>query len=65
MNRFKKYFYPLILVLTCLLICFLNYTPDTFLTGWDTIHPEFNFSLNFSRLFSGVWRQEQGLGAVA
>ena len=65
MNRFKKYLYPLILISICVLICFLNYTPGTFLSGWDTIHPEFNFSLNFSRLFSGVWRQEQGLGAVA
>ena len=65
MNRFKKYFYPLILVLITVLICFLNYTPNTFLTGWDTLHPEFDFSLNFSRLFSGVWRQEQGLGTIA
>jgi hypothetical protein len=63
--KLKKIFFPLLLVLITVLICFLNYTPNTFLTGWDTIHPEFNFSLNFSRLFSGVWRQEQGLGAVA
>ena len=65
MNRLKKYFYPLVLILICSLICFLNYTSNTFLTGWDTLHPEFDFSTNFSRLFSGVWRQEQGLGAVA
>ncbi len=65
MPKLKKIFFPLLLVLITVLICFLNYTPDTFLTGWDSLHPEFNFSLNFSRLFSGVWRQEQGLGAVA
>jgi len=41
-----------------------NYTPDTFLSGWDTLHPEFNFFLNFQRLIFGVFRDEQGLGAI-
>ena len=63
MLKFKKIFFPLLIVLTTVLICFLNYTPDTFLTGWDTLHPEFNFSLNFQRLLS-LWHQEQGLGAI-
>ncbi len=58
-------FYPLLLVLICLFIVYINYTPGTFLTGWDTLHPEFNFSLNFARLFWGVWRSEQGFGAVS
>lgn len=61
----KKHIYPFILVILCLTICFLNYKSNTFLTGWDTLHPEFNFPLNFSRLLSGVWRSEQGLGAIA
>lgn len=52
------------LVLITVFICFLNYTPGTFLTGWDTLHPEFNFDLNFKRLFFGVWHSEQGLGAI-
>ena len=60
-----RFFYPIILILVCLVICFLNYTPNTFLTGWDTLHPEFNFGLNISRLVNGVWRADQGLGAVA
>ncbi len=58
-------FYPLILLLICLFICFKNYTPNTFLTGWDTLHPEFDFSLNFKRLIFGVWRSDQGLGDLA
>lgn len=58
-------FYPILLILICLLIAFKNYTPGTFLTGWDTLHPEFNFPVNFERLFFGVWRGEQGLGAVS
>ena len=61
----KKHIYPLILIILCLSICALNYKSNTFLTGWDTLHPELNFSLNFGRLINGVWRYEQGLGAIA
>ncbi|MFC1790483.1 hypothetical protein ACFLZP_03305, partial [Patescibacteria group bacterium] len=46
-------------------LCFQNYTPGTWLTGWDTLHPEFDFPLNLKRVIQGVWREEQGLGAVA
>ena len=42
-----------------------NYTPHTILSGWDTLHPEFNFPLAFERMVSGVWRADQGLGAAA
>jgi hypothetical protein len=58
-------FYPSLLILISIFIAYLNYTPGTFLTGWDTLHPEFDFSTNFSRLLSGVWRAEQGVGAVS
>lgn len=47
------------------LVCFLNYSPNTFLTGWDTLHPEFDLILNLKRVIFGVWRQEQGLGALS
>ncbi len=57
--------WPLMLVAVTVLLCTLNYAPDTWLSGWDTLHPEFNFSLNFQRVIDGVWRQEQGLGALA
>ena len=55
----------LILVLICLIIAVKNYTPGTFLTGWDTLHPEFSFDTNFKDLIFGVWRSNQGLGAAA
>jgi hypothetical protein len=58
-------FFPLILILLCLFLAAKNYTPGTFLTGWDTLHPEFDFALNFKRLIFGVWRTEQGFGAAA
>ena len=57
--------FPSLLVLITLLISFLNYKSGTWLTGWDTIHPEFNFPLHFMRSLFGVWREDQGLGAVA
>jgi uncharacterized membrane protein len=59
----KKHLFPLLIFLITLFICFRNYTPNTFLTGWDTLHPEFNFSLNFQRLLN-LWHSEQGLGAI-
>jgi hypothetical protein len=59
----SPFLFPIILVLLTVLICFLNYTPNTFLTGWDTLHPEFNFSLNFQRLLK-IWHSEQGLGDI-
>ncbi len=58
-------FFPLVLLFIALLLCVSNYTPGTFLSGWDTLHPEFDFKLNFLRTFFGVFRPEQGLGAVA
>lgn len=60
----KKNFFILILISISAFIAFKNYTPQTFLSGWDTLHPEFNFSLNLSREIFGVFRGEQGLGAV-
>src|SRR5258705_9556121 len=66
MKHFLSHFgFPLILVFVTTLICLLNYTPGTWYTGWDTLHPEFNFLLNFKRIIFGVWRGDQGLGAVA
>lgn len=59
----KRNFFLLLLVVIIVFICFKNYQPHTFLSGWDTLHPEFNFGLNFSRLLS-VWHYEQGLGAI-
>lgn len=53
------------LLAVSLVVIFANYTPGTFLSGWDTLHPEFNFGLAFERTFFGVFRIEQGLGAVA
>ncbi len=42
-----------------------QYHPGTILMGWDSLHPEFNYGLAFERVFSGAWRESQGVGAVA
>lgn len=43
----------------------LNYQPDTILSGWDTLHPEFNFPEYFKRILFGVWQSHQGLAAIS
>lgn len=65
MHRLKPFIFPLLLVLITVCISALNYTPGTFLTGWDTLHPEFNFPQQFKNIFFGTFRSDQGLGAVA
>ncbi len=57
--------YPLLLLAICLVIISLNHVSGTYLSGWDTLHPEFNFPLSLERITFGVFRSEQGLGAVA
>ena len=61
----RNNFFSLLLLGITVFLCWQNYTPGTWLSGWDTLHPEFNFPLNLKRVIAGVWREEQGLGAVA
>ena len=57
--------FPVLLVLIVGYVCYRNYIPGTWLSGWDTLHPEFNFGLYLKRAFDGVWMSHQGVGAVA
>lgn len=61
----KRNFFPILLVTITLIICARNYTPGTFLTGWDTLHPEFNYRIYWARILGGVWQEHQSLGGVA
>lgn len=65
MKKLSNLLPVVILLFFAVILCITNYSFGTFLSGWDTLHPEFNFSLNFQRLLIGVFRTEQGLGAVA
>jgi hypothetical protein len=64
-NLFKKSLFPVLIIVIAIIISAANYEPGTILSGWDTIHPEFNFKEYFSRIIFGVWQQHQGLGALA
>ncbi len=57
-------FFVFLLVGIVTLIAFLNYQPGTWLTGWDNLHPEFNFGLNIKRSIFAVWQEYQGLGLL-
>lgn len=62
---FKRNFLKICLVFIVGFLAWENYTPGTWLSGWDTLHPEFDLSIYLSRVFFGVWQEHQGLGAVA
>ena len=62
---FKNHILGVVLFFICVYICYANYTPGTFLTGWDTLHPEFNYRIYLGRILDGVWQEHQSLGAVA
>ena len=62
--KITPFLFPLILLSLSIFLSIKNYTPGTWLSGWDTLHPEFDFTLNLKRTFYGVWRQEQGVGAL-
>jgi hypothetical protein len=61
---FSRYFPLFIIVSLSSFIAFKNFTPGTWLTGWDNLHPEFNFPLNISRALSAVWQEYQGVGLL-
>ena len=60
----KRHLPESFLVLILCLLCIKNYTPSTFLTGWDNLMPELNIWLNLKRSLFAVWQQYQGLGLV-
>ena len=58
-------FFQLVIIFVVIFISVKNYTPGTYLIGWDSMHPEFNFPLNVSRMLSHVWGAEMGVGAIS
>ena len=54
-----------LLTIISLVICFQNYNSGTYLSGWDTIHSEFDFGIAFSRVLSPAFQEHQGIGAVS
>lgn len=64
-NKFLSFLAPALIVIFAVFISVKNYTPGTYLMGWDSMHPEFNFSLNAGRMLSHVWGGEMGVGAIS
>lgn len=57
-------FFSFLILAIVTFISFKNYTPNTYLTGWDNLHPEFNFRLNIERSLNAVWQEYQGVGVL-
>jgi len=55
--------WSLILIISTVYI--INYSPYTYLIGWDSLQVELNPILNIQRNWSSVWQEYQGLGLVA
>lgn len=64
-KKIKNYVLISVLTLISTIICYQNFNSGTFLSGWDTIHSEFDFRIAFSRLLSPAFMDHQGLGAVS
>ncbi len=64
MKIFKKLLPVLILFLLCLGLAIANYLPGTYLSGWDNLHPEFNFKVNLERAIFAPWQEYQGTGLL-
>lgn len=61
----SKLFSPISALLLMLCVVFwVNYHPGAFLTGWDNLHPEFNFAANIRRSFFSAWQEYKGTGVV-
>lgn len=54
----------LILSVLWLAIVVTNYTPGTWLIGWDSLLPELDFGINISRTLTPVWQESQGFGLL-
>ena len=60
----SKLFYPFLLIILELVLFLANFTPKTFLVGWDNIMPEFNIPLNYMRAINSMWQEYRGLGTL-
>lgn len=56
--------YPLLLIVIEAVVFAANFTPKTYLIGWDNVMPEFNLKLNYLRALSAVWQDYRGLGTL-
>lgn len=61
----KTHSLPLVVITAVVVfLAIVNFTPGSWLSGWDNLHPEFNFALNIGRSISSVWQEYQGVGLL-
>ncbi|MCA9372105.1 hypothetical protein KC726_04365 [Candidatus Woesebacteria bacterium] len=61
----NDYLFIFTLAIIILLIYFLNLHGNYWITGWDNLHPEFNYTANIKRAAFASWQEYQGLGLPA
>lgn len=64
-NWLAKIWPELFLFLLVSVLFLANYQANTFLTGWDNLHPEFAPAINLERAWQTAWQEYQGLGLLA
>lgn len=55
----------LIILFLIFILAYTNIIPNTYFTGWDNLHPEFNLSQYAKRVVFGAWAEYKGTGAPA
>lgn len=65
LNIIERNTWVFLLIIISIILAVSNYKFGTYLSGWDTLHPEFNLHEYWLRITQSVWQEHQGLGAVA
>ncbi|MCM8787865.1 MAG: hypothetical protein NC935_07455 [Candidatus Omnitrophica bacterium] len=65
MKKLLKIWPTIVISVFILFLAFSNITPNTYFTGWDNLHPEFNLLEYSKRVIFGAWAEHQGTGAPA
>lgn len=64
-TSFKNKLPLMVVIVVALLVAFQNIDLNTYYSGWDNIHAEFNIARYVRQVFFGAWLEHQGLGAPA
>ena len=64
MKFLKKYWAVFALFILVSVLLYFNFDTNTYLSGWDNLHPEFNPVANLERAWQASWEEYQGLGLL-
>ena len=64
MKFLKKYWAVFALFILVSILIYFNFDANTYLSGWDNLHPEFNPLANLERAWQASWEEYQGLGLL-